>query len=145
MGESLLIGSPTLFITSVPSYCGFQSGFRFRSSPNKFGSHSTISTSRWFKMMSVLTTTWRFMNRMSARPNTGNYWGGDIIASFPFFIHSTVEYNKAFRFCGTMLPPTLLSSSYKMAVVFSSDRSIAGNGFSARYHFPFTREDLLSP
>ncbi|RCN50946.1 CUB domain protein, partial [Ancylostoma caninum] len=57
----------------------------------------------------------------------------DNVAVYESYV-SPSEHGKLLgRFCGTMLPPTLLSSTYKMAVVFSSDRSIAGNGFSARF------------
>uniref|UniRef100_A0A7E4UNF5 Cubilin n=1 Tax=Panagrellus redivivus TaxID=6233 RepID=A0A7E4UNF5_PANRE len=37
------------------------------------------------------------------------------------------------QFCGMSIPPPLISSSNKMAVVFMSDRSVNGVGFSAKY------------
>ncbi|KHJ91025.1 CUB domain protein [Oesophagostomum dentatum] len=55
----------------------------------------------------------------------------DNVAVYESYISPSDHGKLLGRFCGTMLPPTLLSSTYKMAVVFSSDRSIAGNGFSA--------------
>ncbi|KAK6758663.1 hypothetical protein RB195_016095 [Necator americanus] len=57
----------------------------------------------------------------------------DNVAVYEWYVSATEHGKLLGRFCGTMLPPTLLSSLYKMAVVFSSDRSIAGNGFSARF------------
>ncbi|WKY13932.1 hypothetical protein Q1695_004623 [Nippostrongylus brasiliensis] len=57
----------------------------------------------------------------------------DNVAIYESYVSPTQHGKLLGRFCGTMLPPTILSSSYKMAVVFSSDRSIAGNGFSARF------------
>ncbi|VDP10672.1 unnamed protein product [Heligmosomoides polygyrus] len=57
----------------------------------------------------------------------------DNVAIYESYVSATTHGKLLGRFCGTMLPPTILSGSYKMAVVFSSDRSIAGNGFSARF------------
>uniref|UniRef100_A0A1I7X9N0 CUB domain-containing protein n=1 Tax=Heterorhabditis bacteriophora TaxID=37862 RepID=A0A1I7X9N0_HETBA len=50
------------------------------------------------------------------------------------FLTMDVDYKiTIFRFCGGLIPPPLLSTSYKMVVVFNSDRSVAGKGFSARF------------
>ncbi|KJH40084.1 CUB domain protein [Dictyocaulus viviparus] len=57
----------------------------------------------------------------------------DSVAVYESYVNSKEHGKLLGRFCGTMLPPTLLSSTYKMAVVFSTDRSVAGNGFSARF------------
>nr|CAD2206335.1 unnamed protein product [Meloidogyne enterolobii] len=37
------------------------------------------------------------------------------------------------KFCGKSLPPPLISNSGQMAVVFISDRSVSGSGFSAKF------------
>ncbi|CAD6193661.1 unnamed protein product [Caenorhabditis auriculariae] len=37
------------------------------------------------------------------------------------------------KFCGSMLPPAIMSPANKMVLVFISDRSVAGSGFSAKY------------
>ncbi|KAK0410740.1 hypothetical protein QR680_005299 [Steinernema hermaphroditum] len=37
------------------------------------------------------------------------------------------------KFCGSMTPPSLLSDGNTMTVVFVSDRSVSGTGFSARW------------
>ncbi|PAV61815.1 hypothetical protein WR25_26348 [Diploscapter pachys] len=37
------------------------------------------------------------------------------------------------RFCGTMIPPVIVSSRYSMVLVFTSDRSVQSGGFSAKY------------
>ncbi|VDM59738.1 unnamed protein product [Angiostrongylus costaricensis] len=65
----------------------------------------------------------------------------DNVAVYESYVSPTEHGNLLGRFCGTMLPPTLLSGSYKMAVVFNSDRSIAGNGFSARFEGVDTAND----
>ncbi|VDM47594.1 unnamed protein product [Toxocara canis] len=37
------------------------------------------------------------------------------------------------RFCGTFMPPSILSTGSQLTVVFKSDRSVNGAGFSARW------------
>ncbi|CAJ0568863.1 unnamed protein product, partial [Mesorhabditis spiculigera] len=44
-------------------------------------------------------------------------------------------------FCGTVIPPTLLSSGYKMTIVFVSDRSVPATGFSARWSMADATKD----
>lgn len=39
------------------------------------------------------------------------------------------------RFCGTEKPPVMMSSSRALTIVFESDESVNGQGFSATYDF----------
>ncbi|CAI4223629.1 unnamed protein product [Auanema sp. JU1783] len=57
----------------------------------------------------------------------------DRVEIYDRYISETNKGKLLGKFCGSMIPPSILSDRYQMAVVFFSDRSVAGNGFSARY------------
>ncbi|TKR76615.1 hypothetical protein L596_017729 [Steinernema carpocapsae] len=59
--------------------------------------------------------------------------GFDSVRVFDSFESETVHGKEHGKFCGSMTPPSLLSDGNKMTVVFVSDRSVSGTGFSARW------------
>uniref|UniRef100_A0A915DCG2 Cubilin n=1 Tax=Ditylenchus dipsaci TaxID=166011 RepID=A0A915DCG2_9BILA len=55
----------------------------------------------------------------------------DSVRVFDWFVDENSHGEQLGKFCGMNLPPPLLSTAGKMAVVFISDRSVSGTGFSA--------------
>ncbi|KAF7634605.1 hypothetical protein Mgra_00005942 [Meloidogyne graminicola] len=57
----------------------------------------------------------------------------DNVRIFDSYIDDNEHGQLLGKFCGKALPPPIISNSGQMAVVFISDRSVSGSGFSAKF------------
>lgn len=69
---------------------------------------------------------------------SGNDCSYDSLAVYSEYMTAATESENVppiGKYCGSSLPPVLQSSGNVLALVFRSDDSISGNGFSATYNF----------
>ncbi|KAF1751799.1 hypothetical protein GCK72_018353 [Caenorhabditis remanei] len=57
----------------------------------------------------------------------------DRVEIYTTYHNETVHGDLIGKFCGAMIPPSVFSTTNTMAVVFVSDRSVAGPGWSAKF------------
>ncbi|ULT88642.1 hypothetical protein L3Y34_007689 [Caenorhabditis briggsae] len=57
----------------------------------------------------------------------------DRVEIYTSYHNETVHGDLLGKFCGSMIPPAIFSTSNTMAVVFVSDRSVAGAGWNAKF------------
>ncbi|EGT45210.1 hypothetical protein CAEBREN_32056 [Caenorhabditis brenneri] len=57
----------------------------------------------------------------------------DRVEIYDTYQNETIHGKLLGKFCGAMIPPTIFSTDNTMAVVFVSDRSVAGPGWSAKF------------
>uniref|UniRef100_A0A914RCD8 CUB domain-containing protein n=1 Tax=Parascaris equorum TaxID=6256 RepID=A0A914RCD8_PAREQ len=57
----------------------------------------------------------------------------DSVEVYDVYINDNEHSEMHGRFCGTFMPPSILSTGSQLTVVFKSDRSVNGAGFSARW------------